>query len=295
MANSHYGNIGDVWKHLPLAEILAIESPSRYWESHAGSSHYALTPSPEREYGIFYFAHAVNQSELLTHAVYPQLLKGYEHNGRLRLFPGSPLVAMTILQSHRTAFLFCDIDQESLSTITEERARVGLPQDAVKVVCGDGIGALSHLFASLDSLEINTTFAHLDPYLPFTANAEGITSVDLFCEMSKRGGKTMLWYGFDPKDEQEHFHQQLQQAFQVHTFHPTIDQLWCGEITLNALHTPDSRFHPGVMGCGILLSNMSSASQTACKHLGKALEVLYAQAVLPDQQSGALTFREHPF
>jgi 23S rRNA (adenine2030-N6)-methyltransferase len=53
MANIHYGNIGDIWKHLPLAEILAIEAPSAYWESHAGSSHYALTHSPEREYGIF--------------------------------------------------------------------------------------------------------------------------------------------------------------------------------------------------------------------------------------------------
>jgi 23S rRNA A2030 N6-methylase RlmJ len=295
MANSHYGNIGDVWKHLPLAEILAIESPCRYWESHAGSSHYKLSPSPEREYGIIYFARAASQSELLTHAVYPQLLKGYEHNGQLRLFPGSPLVAMTILQPHHTAFLFCDIDQESLSTITEDRARMGLPQDAVQVVCGDGVGTLTHLLASLDAPQMNTTFAHLDPYLPLAANAEGITSVDLFCEMSQRGGKAMLWYGFDSKDEQEHFHQHLQQAFQVHTFHPTSDQLWCGEITLNALHTPASRFHPGVMGCGMLLSNVSRTSQTACTHLGKALEVVYAQAVLPNRQSGALTFREPPF
>ena len=294
MANSHYGNIGDVWKHLPLAEILEIESPSRYWESHAGSSHYALTHSPEREYGIFYFAHAASQSELLTHAVYPQLLKGYEQDGLLRLFPGSPLLAMTVLQPHHTAFLFCDIDQESLSAITDDGARVGLPQEAVQVVCGDGIGTLTHLLASLDALSMKTTFAHLDPYLPFAANAEGITSVDLFCEMSKRGGKTMLWYGFNSKGEQEHFHQQLQHAFLVHTFHPTIDQLWCGEITLNAIHTPDYLFHPGVMGCGILLSNVGSASLTACKHLGEALETLYAEAPLPHQQSGALTFSERP-
>ncbi len=294
MANIHYGKIGDIWKHLPLAEILTIEAPTKYWESHAGSSHYALTHSPERDYGIFYFAHAASHSEILTHSVYLQLLKGEKPNGPLRLFPGSPLLAMKVLQPQNPAFLFCDLDPQSLSTITDDGARVGLSPDAVQVVQGDGIGLLNRLLASLDSLEIRNTFAHLDPYLPFAANAEGITSVDLFCEMSRRGGKTMLWYGFDSKSSQEHIHQQLQHAFHAPPFHPTVDQLWCGEITLNAIHIPDYPFNPGVMGCGIILSNMSNASQTACKHLGEALETLYASATLPHHQSGALTFSERP-
>jgi len=37
MANAHYARIGDVWKHLPLVEVLTFERPGRYWESHAGS------------------------------------------------------------------------------------------------------------------------------------------------------------------------------------------------------------------------------------------------------------------
>jgi hypothetical protein len=55
MANVHYARIGDVWKHLPLAEVLTIERPGRYWESHAGSSSYPLTRSPQRDYGVFLF------------------------------------------------------------------------------------------------------------------------------------------------------------------------------------------------------------------------------------------------
>ena len=50
MANVHYARIGDVWKHLSLAEVLRIGCPRRYWESHAGSSSYPLTRSPERDY-----------------------------------------------------------------------------------------------------------------------------------------------------------------------------------------------------------------------------------------------------
>ncbi len=292
MANLHYGNIGDIWKHLPLTEILSIESPSMYWESHAGSSHYALTHSPERDYGIFYFADHASQSEILNNAVYTQLLKSYERNGLLRLYPGSPLLAMTLLQPHHAIFLFCDTDPQSLATISDDIARVDLPEDAVQVVQGDGVGTLARLLASGSPERMSNTFAHLDPYQPFAANAEGITSVDLFCEMSRRGGKAMLWYGFDSKGGQEHFHQQLQHTFHVHTFHPPAYRLWCGEVTLNAIHTPGYRFNPGVMGCGIILSNVSSPSLTACKQLGEALETLYASATLPHQQSGALTFGE---
>jgi 23S rRNA (adenine2030-N6)-methyltransferase len=292
MANVHYGNIGDIWKHLSLAEILAIETPSVYWESHAGSSHYALTHTPERDFGIFTFARAASQSQRLNTAVYSQLLKGYEHNGQLQLYPGSPLQAMRVLQPHHATFVFCDIDPESLSTISEDRATLDLALDAVQVIQGDGIGALTRLLASFGSHEIGNTFVLLDPYQPFAANSEGMTSVDLFCEVSRRGGKVMLWYGFDSAGGQQQIHQHLQHAFQVHSLPPPGYQLWCGEVRLNAIDTPGSRFHPGVMGCGIILSNVSNPSLAACQQLGEALATVYARASLPHHQSGALTFSE---
>jgi 23S rRNA A2030 N6-methylase RlmJ len=292
MANVHYGKIGDIWKHLPLAEILASEPPSRYWESHAGSSHYALTHSPERDYGVYFFAHHARQSEILNQAVYTQLLSSAERNGELSLYPGSPLLAMTVLQPHHPTFVFCDTDPESLSTIRDDRAALGLALDAVQVVQGDGVEALARLLAASSSLEMSHTFAHLDPYQPFGANAQGMTTVDLFCEISRRGGKAMLWYGFDSPGGQEHFHEQLGHALHVHGFHPPAARLWCGEVALHAIHTPEYRFNPGVMGCGIILSNASGSSLTTCRHLGEALETLYARASLPHHQSGALTFSE---
>ena len=292
MANVHYGNIGDIWKHLLLSEVLAIEVPTAYWESHAGSSHYDLTHTPEREYGIFYFVHAASQSEVLNGAVYTQLLKGYERDGLLKLYPGSPLLAMMVLQYHHATFLFCDTDPQSLATISEDRVTAGLALDAVRVVQEDGIGTLARLLTSADPEEMSDTFAHIDPYQPFAANAEGTTAVEVFCELSLRGGKAMLWYGFDSAGGQAYIHKQLQHAFQVHSFHPPVYRLWCGEVTLNAIHTPGYRFHPGVMGCGVILSNVSSPALTACKQLGEALEMVYASATLPHQQSGALSFSE---
>ena len=45
MANKNFGNIGDVWKHVVLAEVLEREPPAWYAETHAGSGAYAVVHS----------------------------------------------------------------------------------------------------------------------------------------------------------------------------------------------------------------------------------------------------------
>jgi 23S rRNA A2030 N6-methylase RlmJ len=46
MANQHFGNLGDVWKHLWLAGVVAGVRPGQYVETHAGSALYRLEGSP---------------------------------------------------------------------------------------------------------------------------------------------------------------------------------------------------------------------------------------------------------
>jgi hypothetical protein len=75
MANTHFAEIGDVWKHLPLAEVLAIERPGRYWETHAGSALYPLTPSPRRDYGAYRLLAHANQAAALQRSTYVQPLE----------------------------------------------------------------------------------------------------------------------------------------------------------------------------------------------------------------------------
>ena len=55
MANRHFAKLADVWKHLPLVEVLSIERPRRYWESHAGSAVYEMADDAERRYGALTF------------------------------------------------------------------------------------------------------------------------------------------------------------------------------------------------------------------------------------------------
>ena len=73
MANVHYAKIGDVWKHLPLAEVLEIGAPRRYLESHAGSASYPLTPSAESSYSVLHFLSQAALSPVLDGSAYRRL------------------------------------------------------------------------------------------------------------------------------------------------------------------------------------------------------------------------------
>jgi 23S rRNA A2030 N6-methylase RlmJ len=97
MANVHYARISDVWKYLPLAEVLTIERPGSYWESHAGSASYPLTRSPERDYGVFLFLERAVRSSVLEDSAYRRLLYPRDHGETPPTYPGSPLIAMELL------------------------------------------------------------------------------------------------------------------------------------------------------------------------------------------------------
>ena len=119
MANDHYAQIGDVWKHLPLAEVLRIERPGRYWESHAGSSTYPLTRSPQRDYGAFAFLERAGRSPGLEGSSYGRLL-AHHAGDEEPAYPGSPRIAMELRGDAAGRFVFCDLDGGSLSNIAED-------------------------------------------------------------------------------------------------------------------------------------------------------------------------------
>ena len=204
VANVHYAKIGDVWKHLPLSEVLRIEVPRRYLESHAGSASYPLTPSAERSYGVLHFLSEAARSPVLDASVYRRLLRGFGEGGVPKIYPGSPLIAMTLLGSkdgyaQGEQFVFCDLDGTSLSTISEDAHELGLPEDHLRLVEGDGIATLGRELEKLSKEEAAATFLHLDPYHPLEAGDDGATSLDLLGRATTLGTKCMLWYGFDSR------------------------------------------------------------------------------------------------
>ncbi len=285
MANVHYASIGDVWKHLPLAEILRIEHPLRYWETHSGSSSYALTHSPERDYGAFAFLERAGRSPGLQGSAYWRLLARHG-SGKAPTYPGSPLIAMELLGDVGGHFLFCDLDGE-LSNIADDSRALGVPLGCVRLVEGDGVSNLADELSGLTEDEAAGTFLLVDPYRPLEPNSEGETPMGLFTRAAKRGVGCMLWYGFDSR----RYRTTLLEALR-----PGIEGgAWFGEVSLRAEDLSEVGFDPGVLGCGVVMCNVGEEALAACSRLGEGLAQAYAGARLPNGRDGTLEFEEGTF
>jgi 23S rRNA (adenine2030-N6)-methyltransferase len=286
MANVHYAKIGDVWKHLPLAGVLAIERPGRYWESHAGSSSYPLTRSPERDYGVFLFLERAGSSSALKGSAYRRLLYLRERGRTSPTYPGSPLIAMELL-GDTAEFVFCDLDGQSLATIAEDARALGVPTGRVRLVQGDGVSTLDGELAGLADDEASATFLHVDPYRPLEPGRGGETPLDLFARTAEQGVGCMLWYGFDARDARAVVPDALRKRIP--------GGAWYGEVCLRAEDLWEVGFDPGVLGCGVVVCNVGREALTACSRLGEGLVQAYAGARLPNGRDGSLEFQEGTF
>jgi 23S rRNA (adenine2030-N6)-methyltransferase len=286
MANVHYASIGDVWKHLPLAEILRIEHPLRYWETHSGSASYPLTHSPERDYGAFAFLERAGRSPGLEGSAYSRLLARHG-SGRAPTYPGSPLIAMELLGDFGGHFLFCDLDGESLSNIAEDSRDLGVPLGRVRLVEGDGVSNLADELSGLAEDKAAGTFLLVDPYRPLEPNSEGETPLGLFARAAKRGVGCALWYGFDSRSYRTALLEALREDIE--------GGAWVGEVSLRAEDLSEVGFDPGVLGCGVVMCNVGEEALAACSRLGEGLAQAYAGARLPNGCDGALAFEEGTF
>jgi 23S rRNA A2030 N6-methylase RlmJ len=298
MANVHYAKIGDVWKHLPLAEVLRIEAPRRYLESHAGSSSYPLTPSRERSYGVLHFVSEAKRSPVLDGSAYRRLLARYGEGGVPKTYPGSPLIAMTLLGSddgyaRGEEFVFCDFDGESLSTISEDARELGLPEDHLRLVEGDGIAAIGRELGKLSTEEASVTFLHADPYQPLETGDDGATSLDLLVRAAALGTKCMLWYGFDSRRDRDEMLDALTSCgVAMRDEAGDRSRLWFGEVSLRAEDLSEVGFDPGVLGCGVVLGNVGEETLRVCARLGEELASVYEGARLPNDADGSLAFEQ---
>ena len=288
--NIHYGKIGDVWKHLPLAQILSIEKPKYYWDSHSGSAVYTLTHSWERDYGVYYFLENAGQSLSLCSSRYYNLLNDLRQNDdTLPIYPGSPGIAILLL-GREANYLFCDTDGQSLDNIREFVVSQNVPDSKVKCVQNDGVLSIQNEFSQLSLSSATDLFIHIDPYDPFKKSPVGISALDLFCNFTLLGAKTMLWYGFHSSDSQALARELFKGSFNAYHIESLTPQLWCGEIVLREIDNPDFTICPGINGCGIICGNLSGKSKKMCTELGHELQKIYQNACLPKSFSGALDF-----
>jgi hypothetical protein len=155
----------------------------------------------------------------LEGSAYRRLLYLRGRGRTLQTYPGSPRIAMELL-GDAAEFVFCDLDGQSLATIAQDARALGVPAGCVRLLHGDGVSALVDELVALTEEEGSGTFLHVDPYRPLESGRGGESSLGLFVGAAQRGVGSMLWYGFDARDERA-----LVSVVRIHFIHGDIE-LW---------------------------------------------------------------------
>jgi 23S rRNA A2030 N6-methylase RlmJ len=292
VANRHFGKLGDVWKHLPLCEVLAHERPSLYAETHAGSAAYELTDDAERRYGVYRIrAAALSGSRYAAHLAWAldgTLDAREPAEERSGVIPGSPLLAMLELGAS-SRYLLCDKDPDSTKDLTRWASRLDL-HGRVEAVTGDGMAAVAEKVLD-DRAVAASTVVHVDPYDPDAREPGSLSALELTARLITAGVRVVYWYGFDAPAERAWALDALHQASGA--------ALWCGDMGVTAADGTarddgdlGRATTPGT-GCGVVLANVGGATLDRCAALGSALARAYDGAPLPDGRPGRLDLRIH--
>ncbi len=279
MSYTHFGQIGDICKHLPLADFLTIENPGTYIESNCASSIYKLSNSPEQNYGVYHFYYNCHKSQKLLNSKYYNILK-YFNPDELFLYPGSPAIALNILNKSVSKFIFYDIEKESLENIQKYSEELNISSKCEY----NNEDSIIGIIKTIDSFDKNT-FIHFDPYEAFLTKSNGYTYFDLFLVASKRGIKCMLWYGFMTGIEKEQINEIIKTKILSKN---VLKNITCIEIFLKLIQEDTVIINPGIIGSGILTGNLSKKSLEIFESYSEEIEKVYKNSILFDKYNGDL-------
>ena len=269
--NDHFAELGDVWKHLPLAEILRINPPRSYWETHAGSASYTLTESPSRLHGALRFLSCAPCDPDLRDCAYLRALRSSPG-----VYPGSPALALQAL-GQSAIYLFCDVDPGSAATL-----RAATAGFEARIIEADGVSAI-YRETQLARVNPGDALVHIDPVDPYErVTGQSKTPVELAAWLALAGYRLFYWYGYDCVERRGWAYDEISQLA------PGIN-VWCGDTLMPAcLVYPGTT---GAWGCGVVLANMTSSEARACERLGRALERISETDVVAGNDPPQLTFR----
>jgi 23S rRNA (adenine2030-N6)-methyltransferase len=189
----HAGNVGDVWKHCALVEVLrhAAGAARRvaYLDTHAGEGRYTLAPTGEWTEGIGRVWELPAPPDSDAVARYANLCRSLvPGDTRPSAYPGSPLFARRVLGDGAPLVLW-ERDADACERLT---ATLG-GDPAARVVRADGLAGLG---AALDAAEADAdaVVVLVDP--PYSQKADWTTTADAVLAAAERSRRAclVLWY-----------------------------------------------------------------------------------------------------
>lgn len=250
---THFGKQADVFKHLILCEALQIEKPQVYVESNSASAIYKMAHTPEQEYDIYHFLKSAEREKLLKASVYYNLESKAIEKG---YYLGSPALAMNISGREAQQLHFFDIEKDALANV-ENYAEESIPGTRVLTYNTDSIEGVMQLLPSLPA----SSFIHIDPYEIDKKGNSGKTYLDVMVEAARLGMKCLLWYGYMTADDKSRLNRYITETLEA----GGIKEYTHIRLTMNSIQKETVACNPGILGSGILATNLSEVS---CSMIG---------------------------
>ncbi len=182
---------------------------------------------------------------------------------------GSPALAMKVLNNDVKGCLFFDLEKGALDNV-ELFARNQAISPPIRTFNCDSIDGVLKLLPSLPK----STFLHIDPYEIDKPNSNGHTYLDVLIGATKLGMKCLLWYGFMTISDKLALNKSVSEKLDK----AGIKDYVCSELIMNAIKKDTIVCNPGILGSGILATNLSKKSNSMIQDYSKKLVEIYRDA-----------------
>ncbi len=267
---THFAKQPDVLKHLILCEVLKNETPQVYVETNSACAIYPMTQTPEQQYGIYHFLEKADEVPSLKDSVYYQLESGKIAKGN---YLGSPALAMNVLGKQAKRFVFFDLEKSALENVGTYAKQIGLSA-SVEIHHADSSRGTIELLPSLPT----SSFIHIDPYEIDKKGDSGVTYLDVLIQATLLGMKCLLWYGFMTGDDKASLDNYITSSLEK----AGIKDYTGVELTMNSIRKDSVLCNPGILGSGILATNLSQTSTDIILDYSNQLVDIYKDAKYKD-------------
>lgn len=267
---THFAKQPDVLKHLILCEVLKNETPQVYVETNSACAIYPMTQTPEQQYGIYHFLEKADEVPSLKDSIYYQLESGEMAKGN---YLGSPALAMNVLGKQAKRFVFFDLEKSALENVGTYAKQIGL-SPFVEIYHADSSRGTIELLPSLPT----SSFIHIDPYEIDKKGGSGVTYLDVLIQATLLGMKCLLWYGFMTGDDKASLDNYITSSLEK----AGIKDYTGVELTMNSIRKDSVLCNPGILGSGILATNLSQTSTDIILDYSNQLVDIYKDAKYKD-------------
>ena len=267
---THFAKQPDVLKHLILCEVLKNETPQIYVETNSACAIYPMTQTPEQQYVIYHFLEKADEVPSLKDSIYYQLESGEITKGN---YLGSPSLAINVLGKQAKRFVFFDLEKSALENVGTYAKQIELSA-SVEIHHADSSRGTIELLPSLPA----SSFIHIDPYEIDKKGDSGVTYLDVLIQATQLGMKCLLWYGFMTGDDKAFLDNYITSNLEK----AGIKDYTGVELTMNSIRKDSVLCNPGILGSGILATNVSQASKDIILDYSNQLVDIYKDAKYKD-------------